>query len=395
MTEQLHVVHVVLSLDVGGLERNVINQIREGEKLGQRVSVVCVERPGILAPKAESLGARVICLEKRPGFRLGVIGRMRTALRALAPDVVHTHQIGPLFYTGPAAVGLGIPLIVHTEHGKVDYAGRRRMRWLGRLAGRFAARFYCLTSDMAEAVITQRIVPREKVRVIQNGIDTDFYRIRHDPAAVRRSLGIPSDAFIIGTVGRLHEIKRQEVLIRSFARLRARVAGVHLLLVGDGPRRAELGDLAARLGLRESVHFAGYQDPTAPYLQAMNCFALTSRSEGMPQSVLEASVVGLPVIASRVGGLPEVIDHGRTGMLFEAGDEEALEEGLWQLLSDREQARRMGEAGCDLVSARFSIRRMAGEYHRDFLELLGWRVQGTRVPSNSAVAPLAPASAES
>src|SRR5947209_2434003 len=129
MTDRLKVTHVVLSLDVGGLERNVINQIREGEKLGQRVSVVCVERPGTLAPRAETLGGKVVCLGKRPGFRPGTVGRVASALQVLRPDVVHTHQIGPLFYTGPAALGLRLPVVVHTEHGKVDYAGRRRTRW--------------------------------------------------------------------------------------------------------------------------------------------------------------------------------------------------------------------------------------------------------------------------
>ncbi len=372
MKDRLNVTHVLLSLDVGGLERNVVNQVREGEKLGQRVSVVCLERPGTLAPRAESLGARVLCLEKRPGFRPGLIGRMRTALRELRPDVVHTHQIGPLFYTGPAARSLRTPLLVHTEHGKVDYA-RPRTRWLGRVAGWFVDRFYCLSDDMAEAVRARRLVRRDKVRVIQNGIDLACYQGPRDGAAVRRSLGIPDGAPVIGTVGRLHEIKRQDVLIRAFARVREARADAHLLLVGDGPLRGELADLARQLGLSACTHFAGYQEWTPPYLHAMTCFALPSRSEGMPQSVLEASVAGIPVLASRVGGLPEVIEHGRTGLLFAVGDVEALAAGLCDVLNAPALARSLAGAARAKVSARFGVDRMAGEYHRDFLELLAKR----------------------
>jgi glycosyltransferase involved in cell wall biosynthesis len=371
MRDTLNVTHVVLSLDVGGLERNVVNQLRVGPELGQRVSVVCVERRGALGPRAEALGARVVCLDKRPGVRVGLIARMRAALRELRPDVVHTHQIGPLFYTGPAARSLGIPLLVHTEHGKERYAGRRRTRWLGRLAGLFAKRFYCLTEDMATAVTEHRIVPPRKVRVIQNGIAVDDYTTPCDTAPVRSSLGIPPAARVIGTVGRLNEIKRQDLLIRAFARVRERAPDVHLLLVGDGPLLGDLRNQAARLGVGACVHFAGYQEWTPPYLQTMDVFALTSRSEGMPQAVLEAAVTGLPIIASKVGGLPEVIEHGRSGLLFDPGDEPSLVTGLLDLLGDRERGRRLGRAARAGVEKAFHIRRMAADYQRDFLELMG------------------------
>lgn len=376
MRQNLHVAHVVLSLDLGGLERNVINQIREGQKLGQTVSVVCVERPGILAPKAQTLGATVLCLDKQPGLRLGTIGRMRRALGDLRPDVVHTHQIGPLFYTGPAALSLGVPLVVHTEHGRVNYGGSFRTRWLGRLASCFVQKFYCLTKDMAEAVAAQHIMPRRKLCVIENGIAVDDYTQPQDTSSVRRSLGIPANARVIGTVGRLAEVKRQDVLLRAFAKVKSRASDVHLLLVGDGPLRSKLSELAEELGISQSTHFAGYQEWSAPFLQTMTVFALTSRSEGMPQAVLEASVAGLPVVASRVGGLPELIEHERTGLLVEAGNVDAVADGLLSLLSSPARAQELGRAAHDKVVARFHICRMAAEYHRDFLELLRLRRAG-------------------
>lgn len=366
----LTVVHGVLALDVGGLERNVLNQIREGHRLGQRVAVVCLERPGTLAPQAEALGARVVTLGKRPGLRPEVVGRMRAALRELAPDVVHTHDVATLLYTGPAARRAGAPVVVHTEHGRGDY-GRFRTRTLGRLAGRYARRFYCLTEDMADWVTAHGVAPRARVRVIHNGIDTACFRDPGDPGEVRRSLGIPSGAPVVGTVGRLNEVKRQDVLLRAFARVRQSLPDAHLVLVGDGPLRGNLGTLAEGLGLSGCVHFAGYQPRSTPYLAVMDAFALTSRSEGMPQAALEAQVAGVPVVATRVGGLPELLDEGRTGLLVKPGDEGAVADALLRVLTDRELAGRLSAAGRELVEGRFDVGRMAEVYHRDFLELLG------------------------
>lgn len=370
MSGTLSVAHVVLSLDVGGLERNVVNQVREAPRLGQRVAIICVERPGTLAPRAEALGATVVSLDKRPGLKLATIGRLKAVLRDFDPDVIHSHQIGPLFYAGLAVRCSRGRLLVHTEHGHENYAGRFRTRWLGRVGVRYTTRFYCLTQAMADEVIAQRIAPRQKVALIHNGIDISCFQAVRDTAAVRRDLNVPAEAQLIGTVGRLTEVKRHDLLLRAFAALPAPGSAAHLLLVGDGPLRADLQALADRLGIGPRVHFAGYQADTAPFLQAMDVFALTSRSEGMPQALLEAGVAGVPVVAAAVGGVPELIEDGRTGVLFPAGDERALVSALARLLADRDYGRRLGMAARERVEARYSIGRMADEYHRDFLELL-------------------------
>jgi sugar transferase (PEP-CTERM/EpsH1 system associated) len=373
------VVHVVLSLDVGGLERNVVNQVREGQKLGQTVSVVCLERAGTLAGQVLALGAKVISLEKRAGLRPGIILGMRRALWALRPDVVHTHQLATLLYGGIAARTLGVPVVFHTEHGRERYATRRKTRLLGRLAGHFADRFYCLTRDMASAVRAAGVA-EGRVCLIQNGIDISrFTEAVCDRAALRQSLSIPPDAPVIGTVGRLSEIKRQDVLICAFARARDTFPDAHLVIVGDGPLLGDLRSMADGIGIGEAVHFVGYQPHSAPYLRAMDVFTLTSRSEGMPQAVLEACVMGLPVVASRVGGLPEVISDGVTGILFEPDDDQGIANALCDLLGDPRKRRDLGVAAKARVQANFSVARMAGEYHRDALNLIrARRAPGSR-----------------
>ena len=367
----LHVVHIVLALDVGGLERNVVNQVREGQKLGQRVSLVCLDRPGILAPQVQALGARLVSLGREPGLRPGMVLRVRRALHDLRPHVVHTHQLATLLYGGAAAKLLGVPVVLHTEHTREDYHIRMRTRLLGRIAAQFCDRFYCLTRNMADHVLAAQVVPKCKLRIIQNGIDLGkFMESNCDRNDVRRSLRIPLDAPLIGTVGRVTEVKQQHVLIRAFAQVRHRVHNAHLVIVGDGPLMDKLRWLAASLGVGNCVHFAGAQPHSGPYLQAMDVFALTSQSEGMPQAVLEASVTGLPVVASHVGGLPEVIQHEISGILFEPGNVPSLAAILCGLIADPQRRQQLGAAARARVSSRFSVARMAREYHRDTLEML-------------------------
>ncbi len=383
-TSRLRVAHVVLSLDVGGLERNVLNQVREGQSLGQEVSVVCVTQPGVLASQVESLGGRLFCLHKRPGIKLATIVQMRNVFWALKPDIVHTHQIGTLFYAGPAVASLrrARTRVVHTEHGREPYATSVRRRWLGRLAGLHAQRFFCLTHDMAAELIKQRIVPKSKVRVIDNGIDIDRFREQGDPDALRRSLRIPPDSPVIGSVGRLVEVKRHDVLLRSFAEVVRAVPDAHLVIVGGGPLEDELLALACRLDLESRVHLVGQQAEAWKFLYIMDCFALTSRSEGMPQAVLESAIAGLPIVATRVGGLPELIEDGRTGILIEPNDSAVLTRALLTVLRAPDKARAMGRAARQRVESRFHVRRMAQVYHQHFLELLG-RVRADSVESSA------------
>jgi glycosyltransferase involved in cell wall biosynthesis len=309
----------------------------------------------------------VVSVGKPPGFRPGMIPRIATMLREPRPDVVHSHQIGALLYAGPAARLAGVPVVVHTEHGK-NYAGRLRMRLLGRLAARSARRVFAVSGDILREMRDGQVVPPGKLAHVPNGADVDRFNLADDMAELRREVGLPGEGPVIGTVGRLTGLKRHDVLLRGFARLRRPTA--RLLIVGDGPTREELVSLAASLGVTDRVMFAGYQDRPERALAAMDVFALTSDSEGMPLAILEAWAAGKPVVASRVGGVPELVADGRTGLLFAAGDDRALAGCLDRLLNDRPLAGALGEAGRALVRERYDTRVMARAYLRHYRDLL-------------------------
>jgi glycosyltransferase involved in cell wall biosynthesis len=367
---------------VGGLERIVVDLVREGQRLGQRVFVLCIERPGRLAAQVAALGARVLCTGKPPGLHFNESGTIKEALDELRPNVLHTHQVGVLFYAGPAAKAVGVPLVVHTEHtnhirrAKGSYLRRQRMSWLWWWAAKCARRFFCVSEDIAEEMAARRIVPRDKLEVILNGINTEPFRESLDRNALRQSAGIPADAPVIGTVGRLNEVKCQDLLLRAFARVRTLHSNARLLLVGDGPLRASLGELSVRLGIAEVVHFAGYQSQPERFLAMMDVFALTSRLEGLPLAVLEAWAAGLPVVASAVGGVPDLVKHGHSGRLFQSGDETTLARILDELLRDTCRRRDMGNAGRQEVLSRYDLQRMAHDYEQSYRNLLGHEVKG-------------------
>jgi glycosyltransferase involved in cell wall biosynthesis len=375
----LHVVHGVLSLDVGGLERVVVALTREGGKRGQRVTVVCVEKPGALADAARDAGAEVLSLDKPPGRRAEFVGKATELLDRLQPDAVHTHQIGAAWYLGPGTNERRVPL-VHTEHGN-QFARESgviqvlKARLLYRQTAKRIARFCCVSAEIAAAVTRWRTVPKGIVEVVPNGITVDPPPGMPSREQVRESLGIPETAKVVGTVGRLTEVKRQDRLLRAVATL----PDVWLLVVGDGDERANLERLAAELGVAKRTRFAGYQPQPEAYLRAMDAFALTSRSEGFPVSLLEAWAAGMPVVSTAVGGIPDVVTDGTDGLLVRDGDGPELGEAIRRVLTDPALAERLTRNGATTVRERYSLERVAAGYEARYRG----KVVGTlRVPSS-------------
>lgn len=372
---RLHVVHGVLSLDVGGLERIVVDLVRTGRQRGHKVSVLCLSTRGLLADAVEEEGGDVICLNKPAGLKRQYISHGAAALAELLPDVLHTHQIGALWYLGSAAKRLGIPAVVHTEH--IDNVSKEK-NWLRKLKTRmlwhqsayFSDRFFCVSNDIAASAMRWMTVPPKKVHVILNGIDTERYAGLNCRDLTREEYRIPKAARVIGSVGRLNEVKRQDLLVRAFAKALAEHTDLYLLLVGDGPERHNLELLANQLGICERVRFTGFQKSPERYLAAMDLFALTSRLEGLPLVILEAWAAGLPVISTAVGGVPKVVEDGKSGLLFPSGDEQALLDALRRLLDDQLFAGKLAEEGLAVVRERYSLARMADEYERHYRELM-------------------------
>jgi glycosyltransferase involved in cell wall biosynthesis len=370
---QLSIVHVVITLDAGGLERVVIDLVREARGIGQKASILCIEMPGILAPQAEAIGAAVLCANKGPGLRCAAVGRIRSILSQIRPDVVHTHQIEALFYLLPIS-RRWTPILVHTEHNnqfRRFRSIREKLRYLFMLAtaGPRADRIFGVSEDATQSVVSAHVVPPRKLFTVPNGINLARFLTAHGDPALRRSLGIPPDGFVFGSIGRLTEMKRPDILVTAFDELSAEIPMSHLLIVGDGPMMPDLRRQAAASKAVDRIHFAGFQPNPELYLGLLDVFVLTSRMEGMPLAVLEAAASGTPVIASRVGGVEEVSNSGRSVLLYDFNDMDALLAGLRRLASDCEFRQQLAKSGRDHIRTAYSSERMARDYQAHYEEL--------------------------
>jgi glycosyltransferase involved in cell wall biosynthesis len=344
MSRPLNVVHVTLGLDVGGQEKLLVEMARHADRDRFRLHVVSLTTRGVLAGDIEAAGWPVTALEAPEGLRPAIITRLARLFRRLRADVIHTHDDRPNIYGAPAGKLAGCR-VIHTRH----HQGTRltaRQRWLVRVVSAFDDRFVCISDDSAKWAVRQGVA-RRKVGVLLNGIDlTRFAYSGSDPAG---------PAVL---VARLSPEKSIDTLLRAVPLIAAACPDFRLEIAGDGPCRGALHALASELHLGDYVRFLGAVRDVPSLLARARLFVLSSLTEGVSLTLLEASARGLPIVATAVGGNPEVVADGLTGVLVPAASPDALAGGVLGLWRDPHLRERMGRAGRLRVEERFDIRRM-------------------------------------
>jgi glycosyltransferase involved in cell wall biosynthesis len=394
------VVHVLSSFGLGGQERVALDLARGQVAAGCRVSAVSLAGDdGPLASELRAAGADVRAIAKRGGYDATLTARLAAYFAGLrarafaagarsfaagprAPLVVHTHNPQPLIYAAPAARLCGAGA-VHTKHGANPDGGRRL--WLRRAAARCTHAYVAVSALTADVARRNREVDERKLHTIANGIDlARFHPDAAARAAVRAELGVGERDFVVGTVGRLAAEKDQALLIAAVAPLLAsdgpgdagaRGGGgiARLVIVGDGAERAALATQIAALDERgRRVVLTGARADVPRLLAAFDAFALSSRTEGLPLVIAEAMAVGLPVVSTAVGGIPDVVvvDGGAaapgaeaaTGALVPPGDAHALGAALARLARDPALGKEWGTRGRARALARYSSERMVNDY---------------------------------
>ena len=348
----MHVVQVVFSLDVGGQERVVLDLARGLIARGHRATVISLSEGGTLRPQFAGIPIETIAAP--PGLSPSVALRLAAAFHRLRPDVVHTHNRTPRIYGGLAARMARVPRVIHTKHNGKD--GGVAVRVLSHLYDSYIA----VSDDTAHVARDVEHVPDRRLHVIANGIDVDGYT--RDPGArarIRGELGVGDDVCLIGTVGRLVPEKNYELLL-------AAVRGVlddrvRLAFVGDGPESAAL-HAAADPAIRDRVYWLGVRHDIPALLSAFDVFALSSRTEGLPLSVLEAMASQLPVVATAVGGVAKLVHDGVSGVLVTPGDVAGYHDAIDKLAHDPAYRRALGQAARDEAQAEFSVNRVVDDY---------------------------------
>ncbi|MBN2021530.1 MAG: glycosyltransferase [Pirellulales bacterium] len=359
-------------LTVGGAE---VLAARLARRLRDRYQFVffCLEERGPLGEELRDEGFPVEVVGRHPGIDPRCMRRLARLWRQHRVALVHAHQYTPFFYALAARLGTTRPPVLFTEHGRwfPDYPRRRRIVF-NRLMLRHRDRVVAVGESVRQALIHNEGIRPDRVAIVYNGVDGGAFAPHDaDRAAIRRELGLDENDLVVIQVARLDHLKDHCTAVRTAQRVAKVQDRLRLLLVGEGPERQTIMSEIETRGVGRHVRLLGLRHDVARLLSAADLFLLTSISEGIPVTVIEAMAAGVPVVATSVGGLSEMIEPGETGLLASSGNDEALAEAILRLADDaalRETIRRQARAKAEAV---FSERAMHAAYEACYEEMLG------------------------
>ena len=360
------VVHLIYRLDIGGLETLLVDTINRMPAERYRHAVVCLTDYTDFAARITRPGVELFALHKPPGAAPRTHLDLWRLLRRLRPAILHTYNLGTIEYATTALLA-GVPVRVHAEHGRDagDPQGlNRKHNLLRRLVAPCIDRIVPVSRDLRAWLRDTVGIAERRLRLIDNGVDTERFRPALPGASGSEAWHDDPQAFVIGSVGRLQDVKDQATLIAAFALLCRMLPQepLRLVLVGDGPLRAPLASQVASSGLQDRVWLAGARADVAPVMRGFSLFALSSIAEGTPVTLLEAMASGLPVVSTAVGGIPDLVADGANGVLVPPSNPEAMAQALAAYVRDRALAQAHGAAGRVRVERQYSMQAMLEAY---------------------------------
>ncbi len=351
---------VITSMPVGGAETLLVELVRRLDRARFAPEVCCLKFPG---PLGEVL-AREVPLHSgliSNKYDVAVVARLAALLRSRRIDAVVTVGTGgdKMFWGRLAGRLARVPVICSALHstGLPD-----RVEFLNRLLAPITDAFIAVAPSHGRYLAEHEGCPGHKVRVIPNGVDVERFHPRWPSAALRAELGLSADAPAAGIIAALRPEKNHRLFLAVAKRVVREAPDARFLIVGDGPQRGGLEETTREMGLCEAVRFLGTRSDVPEVLALFDVFLLTSHMEANPVSILEAMSAEKPVVATRVGSVPESVLDGQTGYLVAPGDAEAMAGRVVELFRDPELAACMGRAGRERVVARWSIERMVEGY---------------------------------
>jgi glycosyltransferase involved in cell wall biosynthesis len=387
VTEPIKVLRVIARLNVGGPALHVAYLSAGLAERGYDTTLVAgtlAHGEESMAGAAEARHVSVVALDElhrevSPLRDLRAVLRLARLIRKERPVILHTHtaKAGAVGRLASLLAGDARPrIVVHTFHGHVLRGYFNPLTTLGfrvleRLLAKISTALIAVSPEVRDDLVRLGVAPAHKFAVIRLGIELGE-RVQNAGARTetRRLLSIPEDAFVVGWVGRMTGVKRAHDVLEAFRELSADGVDAYLCLVGDGPERASLERRAHELGIVRRCLFVGYQSDVGALYEAIDALVLPSANEGTPVSVIEALAAGRPVVATRVGGVPDVIRSGAGGILVEPGDTRALAAALGSLARDPDRRARMGAEGRANVLSRYAVERLVDDVDRLYRSLL-------------------------
>lgn len=371
------IVHLIYRLDFGGLETLLVDMINRMPADKYRHAIICLTDYSAFAKKITQPGVEIYSLYKQPGLAFGTHLKLWKLLRRLKPAILHTYNLAAVEYAFAATLA-GVPVRIHAEHGRDagDPQGKnRKHNLLRKLMVPFIDRFIPVSADLQQWLKNVVGIPDAKNTLIHNGVDTEIFSPDKNLLASTNH-PFARDCFFIGTVGRIQDVKNHSGLIDAFILLQKRLptAKIRLAIVGDGPLLPALKKKVASAGLEEFVWLPGSRTDIAETIRDFDVFVLPSIAEGTPVTILEAMASGLPVIATRVGGIPEVVRHNETGILVPPADTHALANAMATYYQHPELVIGHGTKGREYVVRKNSLQAMLAAYTKLYDELCAAKI---------------------
>lgn len=363
------IVHIIYRLDVGGLENGLVNLINRIPADRYRHAIICLTDYSDFRQRIQRSDVPVFALNKPPGNSPVMYFKLWRLLRQLHPDIVHTRNLGALEAALPAALA-GVPVRIHSEHGRdvddLDGSNTSRQR-VRRLFKPFVHHYITVSRDLASYLQHKVGISLSRVAQIYNGVNTELFHPRKDSREPLEWPGFDDrNVFVIGTVGRMQEVKDQLTLARAFVSLMQKFPGaqqrLRLVMVGDGPLRERAAKLLADAGVAQCAWLPGNRNDVPRIMRRLDLFVLPSLAEGVSNTILEAMASGLPVVATAVGGNPEVVEDGVTGTLVAPDDPEAMATALRVYAENPELCQRQGTAALRTIERKFRMDVMMNAY---------------------------------
>jgi sugar transferase (PEP-CTERM/EpsH1 system associated) len=369
---------IIDHLAVGGAQRQLVELVRALPRDRFQLSVVSLSTAQMeLAKAIAACGVEVVSIRQSGPWSWSCFWRLLHCLRRVRPDVVHTWLFTADLYGRLAARLAGVPVVVSAVRS-VEPDKPWHYIAADRILGRATDGFTVNARAIGEVLIRRERIAPGKIHLVANGVDLRVFDPARVNGALRCRLGVGPEAPVVGIVGRLAPVKDHATFLRAAARVVRQAPDVRFLLVGRGPLRQDVERLAAELGLGRHVHVLDEESQMPDVFASLDIAVVSSRYEGCSNAILEAMAMAKPVIATAVGGNPELVVPDETGLLVPPQDPDRLGEAILALVQDRARAERMGRSGRRVIEARFSVQRMVEETAALFGELLERRRAGHR-----------------
>ena len=379
----LKIVHVMNALAVAGLEMGVVKLVNRQDPRKFAPIICCLELAREDARALVDPHVPVVVLGKQPGIDASVFLKLVRLFWRERPHIVHSYNWATFLYACVAARLTRVPVVIHGEYGYDEDGAIGHRLWMKRFLAQHVTRLTTVSADLEQLMIDLWNVPPERITYIPNGIELDRFPEDATPERLRREFGLTQDNQVIMSIGRFVPVKDFPTLIRAFARVNARRPKTRLFVVGAGDP-AELARVAESVGVRNAVTLTGQRMDVPELLNLCDVYVNSSRFEGMSNAILEAMAASRPVVATSVGGNPELVREGETGFLYPSGDDVALAGHLERLLEDTPLRTAMGATARKIIVRDHPIAKMVDAYNNMYVESMVRRQLRVSQPKSQA-----------